>query len=625
VTAAARLHITGPELDSLDALAARLRAVSSPTLTIDRCYVLRWVLARGLDVAAASLTSIEASRAASTLAATGGSMRRLDFLAAVVLAALFTLFWSTPRPRASWRLAGIEATLGAPHLETMPRKPTGAVYESRGRWFASVTIAKGKRQSVLLATCADELAAHARCEILAGLAAKLRAADVHLDTSEQLLKRAGARDGKALAAVLEAADAVIKGSTTAKPRRKGVLSFEDVGKLWTTGALAAEYPDHVKVKKTADRDRQRLERYIYPHLEGVALAEVTLDHAEAIMKALPKKKVKTAATRRHVAQLIHRVLGLAVFPLRLLKANPLPRGFLPKIGPAKVKGWIYPNEDRTLLASPAVPLAWRVLYGFLDRAGPRLSEAAALDLADVDLERGAVKLEETKTNDPRAFALSPGIAPALAAWIAHREKATGQRLAPASPLFVDEKGERITGEGVDLAKRFRAHLADAGIDRAELFERTASRVHVRLHDLRATFVTISLANGRSETWVADRTGHRSSTMINRYRRAARTAAELGLGELARLDVAIPELAGPPGAGEDGPAEASPQGEGEPPGSHRGSVETSADTSAPNSARGMPEAATPETAADLDVGQPAKRARSVFESPNHGSNPCTGTG
>lgn len=70
MTAAARLHITGPELDRLDALAVRLRAVSSPTLTIDRCYVLRWVLARGFDAAAASLTSIEASRAASTPAAT---------------------------------------------------------------------------------------------------------------------------------------------------------------------------------------------------------------------------------------------------------------------------------------------------------------------------------------------------------------------------------------------------------------------------------------------------------------------------------------------------------------------------------------------------------------------------
>ncbi len=56
-------------------------------------------------------------------------------------------------------------------------------------------------------------------------------------------------------------------------------------------------------------------------------------------------------------------------------------------------------------------------------------------------------------------------------------------------------------------------------------------------------------------------------MINRYRRAARTAAELGLGGLARFDVALPELAtkdesdGEPSPGQKAPEEA-PRGGGE---------------------------------------------------------------
>jgi len=88
----------------------------------------------------------------------------------------------------------------------------------------------------------------------------------------------------------------------------------------------------------------------------------------------------------------------------------------------------------------------------------------------------------------------------------------------------------------------RADLKTAGVTRAELFERTAVRQPLRVHDLRATFVTVNLANNKTETWVADRTGHRSSSMINRYRRQARTWAELGLGRLTELDVALPELA-----------------------------------------------------------------------------------
>jgi hypothetical protein len=77
---------------------------------------------------------------------------------------------------------------------------------------------------------------------------------------------------------------------------------------------------------------------------------------------------------------------------------------------------------------------------------------------------------------------------------------------------------------------------------------------MRAHDLRGTFVTLALANGRSEAWVADRTGHTTSAMINRYRRTARSATELGLGLLAPLDEAIPELAEAlelPGGGSEG--------------------------------------------------------------------------
>jgi hypothetical protein len=57
--------------------------------------------------------------------------------------------------------------------------------------------------------------------------------------------------------------------------------------------------------------------------------------------------------------------------------------------------------------------------------------------------------------------------------------------------------------------------------------------------------------GKSEAWIGDRTGHRSSIMINRYKRSARTAAELGLGPLHPLDAAIPELAPPKHGGPKG--------------------------------------------------------------------------
>ncbi len=68
------------------------------------------------------------------------------------------------------------------------------------------------------------------------------------------------------------------------------------------------------------------------------------------------------------------------------------------------------------------------------------------------------------------------------------------------------------------------------------------RQRIRAHDLRASFITVSLALGKSETWVADRTGHTSSVMLNRYHRKARQVAQLNLGPFLPLHEIIPELA-----------------------------------------------------------------------------------
>jgi hypothetical protein len=73
-----------------------------------------------------------------------------------------------------------------------------------------------------------------------------------------------------------------------------------------------------------------------------------------------------------------------------------------------------------------------------------------------------------------------------------------------------------------------------GITRPQLFERSKVRQPIRAHDLRATFVAISLATDKTETWISD-------NMINAYRLKARTWNQGGLGPLYEL---IPELAVP---------------------------------------------------------------------------------
>lgn len=51
----------------------------------------------------------------------------------------------------------------------------------------------------------------------------------------------------------------------------------------------------------------------------------------------------------------------------------------------------------------------RLAYGILTREGMRASELAALRWRDLDLDHGRVRLDENKTDDPRAWALSPDV------------------------------------------------------------------------------------------------------------------------------------------------------------------------------------------------------------------------
>lgn len=140
----------------------------------------------------------------------------------------------------------------------------------------------------------------------------------------------------------------------------------------------------------------------------------------------------------------------------------------------------------------------------------------------------------TKTDEPRTWKLGDDVTEALRRWFVLRGSPKSGR------VFTLADGSKLPTH--HLPNRLRSALELAKVTREELHQASKSRQRIRVHDLRATFVTLALAAGRSETWVADRTGHKSSVMINRYRRAARTAAELGLGWLVPLHAAVPELA-----------------------------------------------------------------------------------
>ncbi len=418
---------------------------------------------------------------------------------------------------------------------------SGGVATTRVRAF-------GKRETFRMPTCKTENEASNRSKLLARIAKRMAKANVDPAVGMKTLEEIAAASPRGLTNAVALANELVGGLLEAVPEVPTCPTLRELGKRWIAGELHQSYPDQVKLKKDTRNDEQRLDKLceieVSPgqRLGDIPLNVFTTDHAEEAMRNLPPS-AKEPATRRQYGQLISRVLGLAVYPCRIIETSPLPRGFLPKAGKPPARAYLYPTEEAILMAAEGVWIGRRLLWGFLAREGAREGESIGANLGDFDLERGVFNLGENKTDDPRTWVLGDDVARALRWWVKHYRP----RAEATDAMFVDEHGRRFCAESTKFARVLRGDLQAAGVARPALFAKGKNRAPFRVHDLRGSFVTLALAgNRRTETWVADRTGHRSSQMINRYRRAARTAAELGLGWFRPLDFVIPEMSPMPG-------------------------------------------------------------------------------
>ena len=419
----------------------------------------------------------------------------------------------------------------------MPRESTGTVFRSpTGAWCIRVTIAKGERRAETLGWCKSKPAAVKRAALVSSWVARLRKCG-HVEFIGDAVKDgAAATTAKDLADV-EQAVRELEGKpckiVPPSPKASNVPTFRKFAEQWTSGELHELYPDQIPIKDTAYEDTCRLGKHVYPTIGDKPLDKVTLDDALEVMRKVPS--TLAAASRMQIAQLMRRVLQIATFPARHIEHNPIPKGFVQRRHAEPAKGCIYPDEETKLMACREVPLSHRVMYGFLHREGMRAGEGYRLRWGDMDLKRGAIRLDVNKTKHPRSWALDPGVVRALQAW-----KDKYRPKAKAGDLVFTDDG-KTSLDHPHRAQIYREHLQAAGISRPELIDGSKTRRRVRFHDQRALFITTALANGKTETWVSDRTGHTTSQMINAYRRQAREWTELDMGTLLPLDEAIPEL------------------------------------------------------------------------------------
>lgn len=430
----------------------------------------------------------------------------------------------------------------------MTRAATGSTYASDGTWFAAISTPA--RRHFRLPTCRSAHEARERTTVLASIARRLRDANKS-EYIESLCRAAADAEGRRLASVEELVAGVVTGAeqkaAPAVAASRTSPTFRAFAERWTSNELAALHRTRIKPIDHAE-NIGRLKRHVYPILfrgravGDIPLHEFSLDVAEHV---LAQRNLPTGSLR-HVAQLMNRVLRLAVFPARLLAQSPFPPGWLPKPGDQKQRSYLFPAEEAALLACTTVPLVRRLLIGFCSREGQRKENAATLEWSSLTLDLpgnpgGYIVLDETKNGRGASWALDPSTAEALRRWRTISPPSRFVFPAAALPRHRRARGDRPLYVG-HLADELRGGLRSAGVTREKLFQRSAKRLALRAHDLRAAFVTVALATGRSEDWVTTRTGHRSSAMVARYRREASTLAELSLGWFAPLDAAIPELA-----------------------------------------------------------------------------------
>lgn len=427
----------------------------------------------------------------------------------------------------------------------------GSLYQSRGYWFVSLSLKA--RVSVRLSTCRTEGEAELRRAVVADIAVRLKKGG-HLDLAETFCRKAGEVSDDELPGVLVLVTGLLQGSEkialTAKavPPSDSFLTFGVFARQWTSNALAARHRGRVRRIDHAE-NILRLQKHVYPvvfagrRIEDTPLSEFTLDHAEYVLQqpTLPEGSV------RHVAQCLHRVLTLAVYPARVLGHSPLQRGWLPLPNPVKARSYLFPLEDAAVMGNITVPLARRIFLGVCTREGPRVSNVVRLKWSDLVLDvgaggRGTAVIDRTKNGEPLHWVLDPGTTEALRLWRLICPSSIWVFPAEAIPRSRRARHGNHMAIG-NIALHLRNAVATARVERREqLYQRGPFRLRLRAHDLRATFITLALAMGRSEDWVRIRTGHRTSQMIARYRLEAKTARELELGWLQPLHEVIPELA-----------------------------------------------------------------------------------
>ena len=277
------------------------------------------------------------------------------------------------------------------------------------------------------------------------------------------------------------------------------------------------YMPHVEAyKRSAKRDESLYRVHIAPLYAKKALVSVSRREVEILHRTLRDKQGQSPASADHVIKLMRRALNLAL-EWEFIEANPL-KGIKLFAEDNQVENYLDDASLQRLLVvlkadSNKVVAA---IIMFLLSTGARLNEALTATWKNVDLERGVWKVDAKRSKSKKARQIPLNDS---AVWILGQlgSKGVSEYLFP-SP---------VTGEPYVTITRSWYRI------------RKAAGVEMRLHDLRHSFASLLVTNGRSLYEVQSILGHSDPKVTMRYAhlsvgtlKAAANAGSVLLGKAA---------------------------------------------------------------------------------------------
>lgn len=251
-------------------------------------------------------------------------------------------------------------------------------------------------------------------------------------------------------------------------------------------ALATLLQDYLAVRRAMGyklvKDEVVLTAFV-GYLDERGMEVVTVEQAVAFVAA------PLGADRAWLANRMSMVRGFAAFLHAADGRHQLaPAGLFPH-GRHRATPYFYADHEIAALIKaaaalrvPVTALTISALIGLLAATGLRISEALALDVADVDLAAGMLTVRRSKYGRSRHVPLHPSVVTAITAYLDRRQHLLPDPADPA--LFLTIVGTRKRIAHVEATfRKLRAATGLAG---------RSANCRPRIHDLRHAFAVRTL-------------------------------------------------------------------------------------------------------------------------------------